>query len=113
MTFVLPLQGSRIRNQDIEYNVRQLTDNAQKILTDLQKRVQAQKTKEEQERVRKLQEEMEKERKRREDEEKSKNAHEEERLQRIQLEERRKLKEERARHAAQDNKALAVSWGYN
>ncbi|XP_055335103.1 unconventional myosin-VI-like [Paramacrobiotus metropolitanus] len=98
----------QIKNQDIDPAVKRLLENAQRVLGDLQKQVQAQKTKEEQERLRKIQEEMERAKREREEEEKRKKQEEEERQMRIQMEERRKVEEERARLMEQDNKKLAA-----
>lgn len=102
------IKNGKVDGKSIDVSVKAIQDTAQRTLDDLQKRVHAQKTKEEQERIRKLQEEMENERKRREADIKKKKDEEEERLQRIQLEERRKIEEERARLMEQDNKKLAV-----
>ena len=102
------IKSGKLDGKNVDVSVKAVQDTAQRTLDDLQKRVHAQKTKEEQERIRKLQEEMENERNRREAAIKKKNDEEEERLQRIQFEERRKVEEERARLMEQDNKKLAV-----
>ncbi|XP_074640045.1 unconventional myosin-VI-like isoform X2 [Tubulanus polymorphus] len=100
------IQTTPMKRQEIDNEYNKLMSIIDKAQNDLKSKLEQQKQREEQERLRKIQEEMERERKKKEEEERKRLQEEEEKRQRAELEARRKKEEEeRKRQEEEDRKA--------
>lgn len=101
--------NTHIKADEVNELYTQLMNKANSQMGTLQKKLQNQKSADEQERLRKIQLEMENEKKRKEEEEKKKKEEDEIRKRKLEIEEnRRKEEEERKRQEVQDMKAAAA-----
>lgn len=104
--FVQKIRTSNLSREEMVRMTNTLATNMDVLLQDLKKRLEQQKSAEEQERLRKIQEQMEIERKRREEEERKRKEEEEQRRMKAELEKKRQREEEqRKKQEAEDRKA--------
>ncbi|GFS27455.1 unconventional myosin-VI-like [Elysia marginata] len=104
--FVKKIRTTDMSREEMVRMTNTLATNMDVLLQDLKKRLEQQKSAEEQERLRKIQEQMEIERKRREEEERKRKEEEEQRKLKAELEKKRQREEEaRKKQEAEDRKA--------
>ncbi|KAK3696816.1 hypothetical protein RRG08_016866 [Elysia crispata] len=104
--FVKKIRTTNMSREEMMRMTNTLATNMDVLLQDLKKRLEQQKSAEEQERLRKIQEQMEIERKRREEEERKRKEEEEQRRLKAELEKKRQREEEqRKKQEAEDRKA--------
>ncbi|KAK3097679.1 hypothetical protein FSP39_012037 [Pinctada imbricata] len=92
--FTQKIRTTNISKEEMQRTYNNLLTQVDKTFQDLRHKLDEQKVKEEQERLRKIQEEMEREKKRKEEEERRKKQEEEERRLKMELEAKRKKEEE-------------------
>ncbi|KAL1510024.1 hypothetical protein ABEB36_004680 [Hypothenemus hampei] len=100
-------KNDKMDNKTIENIYNSLVNKINQQMSTLEKKVQDQKNREEQERLRKIQEEMERERKRKEDEERRLKEEEDNRRKKAEIEAKRKLEEENRLRQEQADRKLA------
>ncbi|KAK0045573.1 unconventional myosin-VI [Biomphalaria pfeifferi] len=104
--FIKKIRTTDMKREEMLRMTNTLAANMDTLLKDLHKRLEDQKSKEEQERIRKIQEQMELERKKREEEERKRIEEEEQRKLKAELERKRQKEEEaRKKQEAEDKKA--------
>jgi len=98
--------NAKIKVEEINTLYTQLMNKANSLMGALQKKLESQKSAEEQERLRKIQQEMEKQKKQKEEEERQKREEEDNKKKKTEMEARRKQEEEvRKRQELEDKRA--------
>ncbi|XP_062599898.1 unconventional myosin-VI-like isoform X6 [Saccostrea cucullata] len=104
LDFVHKIRTTNITPEEMQRTMNHLLSQMDQTFQDLRKKLEDEKIKAEQERLRKIQEEMEREKKRKEEEERRKKQEEEERKLKAEMEAKRKKEEEERKKREEEEK---------
>ncbi|XP_061177541.1 unconventional myosin-VI-like isoform X2 [Saccostrea echinata] len=104
LDFVHKIRTTNISPEEMQRTMNHLLSQMDQTFQDLRKKLENEKIKAEQERLRKIQEEMEREKKRKEEEERRKRQEEEERRLKAEMEAKRKREEEERKKREEEEK---------